>query len=194
MLVFQDDPEDTPLQIRLNRISDMIGKWGGGVALLLFVILLTKFAIRLPGTDLSLPQKGEHFMQILTISISVLVIAVAEGLPLAVTLSLAYATIRMIEDNNLVRVLKACETVGNATTICCDKTGTLTENGMTVVYGMLGTVDKFERQSQSSLPLESDVEEEELDQSKPQDMQSFFAKLPRELTTLLRDSIGLNST
>ena len=121
----------------------MIAKWGGGIALLLFVILLIKFVLRLPGSNLSPSQIGEHFMQILIVSVSIVVVAVPEGLPLAVTLSLAYATIRMIEDNNLVRVLKACETVGNATTICSDKTGTLTENKMTVVAGTLGTVGKF---------------------------------------------------
>ena len=60
-----------------------------------------------------------------------------EGLPLAVTLSLAYSTSKMMDDNNLIRVLAACETMGNATTICSDKTGTLTQNRMTVVEGWI---------------------------------------------------------
>jgi len=60
------------------------------------------------------------------------VVAVPEGLPLAVTISLAYSTMKMLADNNLIRVLAACETMGNATTICSDKTGTLTQNRMTV--------------------------------------------------------------
>lgn len=55
-----------------------------------------------------------------------------EGLPLAVTISLAYSTMKMLADNNLIRHLAACETMGNATTICSDKTGTLTQNRMTV--------------------------------------------------------------
>ena len=58
--------------------------------------------------------------------VTIVVVAVPEGLPLAVTLSLAYSTQKMMNDNNLIRVLEACETMGNATTICSDKTGTYT--------------------------------------------------------------------
>ncbi|CAH1756465.1 4762_t:CDS:2 [Entrophospora sp. SA101] len=70
-------------------------------------------------------------------AITIVVVAVPEGLPMAVTLALAYATTQMIKDNNLVRVLSACETMGNATAVCSDKTGTLTQNKMTVVEGVL---------------------------------------------------------
>jgi P-type Ca2+ transporter type 2C len=63
------------------------------------------------------------------------VVAIPEGLPLAVTISLAYSVQRMQTDNNLVRVMAACETMGGATNICSDKTGTLTENLMTVAQG-----------------------------------------------------------
>jgi P-type E1-E2 ATPase len=71
-------------------------------------------------------------------SITVVVVAIPEGLPLAVTISLAYSTRRMLKDNNLIRVLAACETMGNATDICSDKTGTLTENRMTVTKAWFG--------------------------------------------------------
>ena len=74
-----------------------------------------------------------HFRNFIIIGVTVLVVAVPEGLPLAVTLSLAYSVKKMMADNNLVRHLDACETMGNATTICSDKTGTLTTNRMTVV-------------------------------------------------------------
>lgn len=66
-------------------------------------------------------------------AITVVVVAVPEGLPLAVALALSFATQKMTKDNNLVRHLDACETMGNATTICSDKTGTLTTNRMTAV-------------------------------------------------------------
>jgi P-type Ca2+ transporter type 2C len=170
----------------------MIAKWGGGIALLLFIILVIMFIIRLPGSNMSPSMKGEHLMQILIVSVSIVVVAVPEGLPLAVTLSLAYATIRMIEDNNLVRVLKACETVGNATTICSDKTGTLTENKMTVIAGTLGMADKFVRDAEESSTLGSRPPVEQ--RVCAITMDNFFPKLPKQLTTLLRDSIALNST
>merc|ERR1719450_2010370 len=73
------------------------------------------------------------YVKFVIIGVTVLVVAVPEGLPLAVTLSLAYSVKKMMADNNLVRHLDACETMGNATTICSDKTGTLTTNRMTVV-------------------------------------------------------------
>lgn len=75
-----------------------------------------------------------------------------EGLPLAVTLALAFATTRMVKENNLVRVLRSCETMGNATVVCSDKTGTLTQNKMTVIAGTLGSENNF-----AQVPLEEDA-------------------------------------
>jgi len=169
----------------------MIAKWGSGIAFLLFVILLIMFIIRLPGSNMSPSEKGEHFIQILIVAVSIVVVAVPEGLPLAVTLALAYATIRMIKDNNLVRVLRACETVGNATVICSDKTGTLTENKMTVVAGTLGTSNKFFRESESD---NSAVAPPSYVTESAMNIQQFFGGLPPMVKQLLRDSIALNST
>ena len=75
----------------------------------------------------------KYIISYLIQAITVIVVAVPEGLPLAVTLALAFAVRKMTSDNNLVRHLDACETMGNATTICSDKTGTLTTNRMTAV-------------------------------------------------------------
>jgi Ca2+ transporting ATPase len=82
-------------------------------------------------------QLGE-FLGFLITAITILVVAVPEGLPLAVTLSLAFSVRKMQDENNLVKHLDACETMGSATTICSDKTGTLTKNRMTVVRSLVG--------------------------------------------------------
>jgi magnesium-transporting ATPase (P-type) len=74
------------------------------------------------------------------IAVTIVVVAIPEGLPLAVTIALAYSTKKMYQDQCFIRVLAACETMGNATNICSDKTGTLTENRMTVVEGWFGNV------------------------------------------------------
>jgi P-type E1-E2 ATPase len=79
----------------------------------------------------------EWIIKAVITSVTIVVVAIPEGLPLAVTISLAYSTRKMLKDNNLIRVLAACETMGNATDICSDKTGTLTENRMTVVTAWL---------------------------------------------------------
>lgn len=80
----------------------------------------------------------KYILKFIIIGVTVLVVAVPEGLPLAVTISLAFSVKKMMADNNLVRHLDACETMGNATIICSDKTGTLTTNRMTVVRSCLG--------------------------------------------------------
>ncbi|RPA85866.1 calcium-translocating P-type ATPase [Ascobolus immersus RN42] len=143
MMALREETEATPLQMKLNNLAEGIAKLGGASALLLFVVLLIKFLAQLKTSNATGAQKGQNFMRILITAITVVVVAVPEGLPLAVTLALAFATTRMLKDNNLVRILRACETSGNATTICSDKTGTLTQNRMTVVAGTLGTAARF---------------------------------------------------
>lgn len=119
-------------------LSGYIAKLGSAAGIILLLTLTIQFLARLSNNDGSPEEKGQTFLQILITSITIVVVAVPEGLPLAVTLSLAYATKRMTKENNLVRHLQSCETMGNATVICSDKTGTLTENVMTVVSGALG--------------------------------------------------------
>jgi len=178
----------------------MIARFGGAAALLLFFILFIKFLAQLPGSILDAGGKAQRFTQILIVSVTILVVAVPEGLPLAVTLSLAYATTRMLKDNNLVRVLKACETMGNATTICSDKTGTLTQNRMTVIAGTLGISQRFAEKEQSSVQAESGEQDNQTEQRTTAEepdatpMREFFCAIPKELADLLRDSVVLNST
>ncbi|KAJ4398583.1 plasma membrane calcium [Didymella pomorum] len=143
LMSLREDAEVTPLQSKLNVLATYIAKLGSAAALLLFVVLLIEFLVHLRGSTASASDKGQNFLNILIVAITVIVVAVPEGLPLAVTLALAFATTRMLKDNNLVRLLRSCETMGNATTICSDKTGTLTQNKMTVVAGSLGTALRF---------------------------------------------------
>lgn len=127
--------ELTPLQVRLNAAAELIAKVGICIASALLLILMGKYAYRNYGIKKPVSQTLMEICAIFIECLSLLVVAVPEGLPLAVTLVLAYSTIRMLKDNNLVRVMSACETMGNATVVCTDKTGTLTTNTMTVVEG-----------------------------------------------------------
>lgn len=137
------DASPTPLQVKLSAMAEQITKVGCTLALFLFIVLFIKFLAQLRNNPDAPAQKAQDFLQIVIVAIAIIVIAVPEGLPLAVTLALAFAMTRMLKENNLVRVLSSCETMGNATAICSDKTGTLTMNKMTVVVGRLGPTYKF---------------------------------------------------
>jgi len=133
--------EDTPLQGKLSGLARNIGFLGIGVALLVFFILLAYWGIDVY-QDLSAGGTWHwirifDIMKFFIISVTIVVVAVPEGLPLAVTIALAYSTKRMMSDKNLVRHLAACETMGGVTQICSDKTGTLTQNRMTVTQGWI---------------------------------------------------------
>uniref|UniRef100_A0A8C6PCV7 Calcium-transporting ATPase n=1 Tax=Nothobranchius furzeri TaxID=105023 RepID=A0A8C6PCV7_NOTFU len=131
--------EKSVLQGKLTKLAVQIGKAGLFMSTLTVVILINRFLIDtfwiqgLPWTAECVPMYVQLLVKFFIIGVTVLVVAVPEGLPLAVTISLAYSVKKMMKDNNLVRHLDACETMGNATAICSDKTGTLTMNRMTVV-------------------------------------------------------------
>jgi Ca2+-transporting ATPase len=143
----QDEPADTPLQEKLDLMAQQIGYVGMAAAVATFAATMAVHFMN-PNRVIESEHLGEkvdtHFEHVLhafIIAVTIVVVAVPEGLPLAVTISLAYSTKKMLKDNNLIRVLSACETMGNATNICSDKTGTLTLNQMTVVAGWYGGVD-----------------------------------------------------
>ncbi|THC90505.1 hypothetical protein EYZ11_010031 [Aspergillus tanneri] len=146
MSITNEEPRPTPLQVKLTAVANQIATAGVSVAVFLFLALFIKFLWGV-GWSQGLPSDGNLYvhtlLRITIVSITVVVIAVPEGLPLAVTLALAFTVTRMLKDKNLVRVLSACETMGGATSIFCDKTGTLTTNRMTVVGGLLGTKHQF---------------------------------------------------
>ncbi|XP_069315851.1 plasma membrane calcium-transporting ATPase 4 isoform X1 [Eulemur rufifrons] len=136
--------EKSVLQGKLTRLAVQIGKAGLIMSALTVLILILYFVTdnfviqRRPWLSECTPIYIQYFVKFFIIGITVLVVAVPEGLPLAVTISLAYSVKKMMKDNNLVRHLDACETMGNATAICSDKTGTLTMNRMTVVQAYVG--------------------------------------------------------
>ncbi|KAM4711890.1 plasma membrane calcium-transporting ATPase 1 isoform 4-T5 [Anableps anableps] len=131
--------EKSVLQGKLTKLAVQIGKAGLLMSALTVIILVVLFVVdtfwiqKLPWVKDCTPIYIQFFVKFFIIGVTVLVVAVPEGLPLAVTISLAYSVKKMMNDNNLVRHLDACETMGNATAICSDKTGTLTMNRMTVV-------------------------------------------------------------
>lgn len=129
--------EPTPLNIQLTKLAKLIGKIGFTVAGLTFLIFFIKDVLlhydfhSLNGWQEWLPV-FEHTLKYFMMAVTLIVVAVPEGLPMSVTLSLALNMRRMLSTNNLVRKMHACETMGAITVICTDKTGTLTQNLMQV--------------------------------------------------------------
>ena len=131
-----DDSVKTPLNEQLDGLSDWITKVSYGFAALIVIGRIIMYFVT-NGTDCfgSMEQIAPfiaYVLQTLMIAVTLVVVAVPEGLPMAVTLSLAYSMRRMLKTNNLVRKMHACETMGATTVICTDKTGTLTQNLMSV--------------------------------------------------------------
>ncbi|KAI3671679.1 hypothetical protein L1987_87419 [Smallanthus sonchifolius] len=146
--ISEDTGEETPLQVRLNGVATFIGIVGLSVALLVLAVLLARFftgnsknpdgTVQFVHGKTSVSEALNDVIKIFTAAVTIVVVAVPEGLPLAVTLTLAYSMKKMMADKALVRRLSACETMGSATSICSDKTGTLTLNQMTVVEAYVG--------------------------------------------------------
>jgi calcium-translocating P-type ATPase len=167
------EAKPTPLQEKLDDMAALIGQIGTGAAIATFIAMLIIFLIDEKGAlkNASKENFGGYILHAFIIGVTIIVVAIPEGLPLAVTISLAYSTKKMLKDNNLIRVLAACETMGNATNICSDKTGTLTQNRMTVVAGWFG--GKFYSE-EDGLPKAEDVNP--------------------KLLELLNEGIGMNSS
>ncbi|MCM1296684.1 MAG: calcium-translocating P-type ATPase, PMCA-type, partial [Muribaculaceae bacterium] len=127
-----DDSVKTPLNEQLDRLGKLISWISYGIAALIIVGRVVMYFINVPDFD----WMGfiAYFLQTIMIAVTLIVVAVPEGLPMAVTLSLAYSMRKMLQTNNLVRKMHACETMGATTVICTDKTGTLTQNRMQVAH------------------------------------------------------------
>ncbi|XP_042043020.1 putative calcium-transporting ATPase 13, plasma membrane-type [Salvia splendens] len=170
-----DADEETPLQRRLNKLTSSIGKLGLAVAFLVLVVLMVRYftgntedenGVReFNGKRTKADDVINSVVGIVAAAVTIVVVAIPEGLPLAVTLTLAYSMKRMMADQSMVRKLSACETMGSATTICTDKTGTLTMNKMMVTKFWMGK-DSFED----------------------------GVNIGRSVVELLREGVGLNTT
>ena len=129
-----DNSIKTPLNEQLDNLADLITKISYAIAALVvvgrFIVFFSNPANTIEHIDWVL--FGGYMLNTVMIAITVVVVAVPEGLPMSVTLSLAYSMRRMMATNNLVRKMHACETMGATTVICTDKTGTLTQNQMTI--------------------------------------------------------------
>ena len=127
-----ESDEQTPLNRQLTRLSRMIGRVGIVLSVVIFGAMLLK-AIFIGGLlEEDWLRIVQQVLHIFMVSVALIVMAVPEGLPMSITLSLAMSMRRMLKTNNLVRRMHACETMGAVTVICTDKTGTLTQNKMHV--------------------------------------------------------------
>lgn len=124
-----DDSVKTPLNEQLDGLGKLISRISYGIATAIVIGRLIMYFIN---ADFEWISFLAFFLQSLMVAVTLVVVAVPEGLPMAVTLSLAYSMRRMLKTNNLVRKMHACETMGATTVICTDKTGTLTQNQMQV--------------------------------------------------------------
>ncbi|KAJ7134364.1 hypothetical protein C8R44DRAFT_828915 [Mycena epipterygia] len=189
MMALRGDADNTPLQIKLDALAELIAKLG-----ILYTALLIQLGKGKPIRTSR--QKSTAFVNILIISVALIIIPVPEGLPLAVTLALAFATKRMSFEKLLVRILGSCETMANASVVCIDKTGTLTQNVMTVVAGSVGIHAKFVRHLENN-EARTNVDEPgvrkhlndfSLDQSQ------LNTALSPQLRELFNEAIAVNST
>ncbi|KAG2017681.1 calcium-transporting ATPase [Coprinopsis cinerea AmutBmut pab1-1] len=205
MMALRGDTENTPLQLKLNNLAELIAKIGSACGLIMFTALMIRFFVQLGrGIPERTPdEKGMAFVNILIISVTLVVVAVPEGLPLAVTLALAFATKRMTKENLLVRVLGSCETMANASVVCTDKTGTLTTNSMTVVAGSVGVHCKFVRRLEENAARTNADEVEKSSSGAVAiksrkdfslDQAELNTALPPSVRDLFNEAIAVNST
>ncbi|KAM0250950.1 hypothetical protein ACHAQJ_008408 [Trichoderma viride] len=192
LMSLREDVEETPLQAKLGRLGKQLITFGAAAGAIYFLILFIRFLVRLPHHKHARPaQKAEGFLHIVMLAVTIVVITVPEGLALNVTVALAFATTRMLNDHNLVRLIRSCEIMGNATSICSDKTGTLTQNKMAVVAGRVGLESGFE---DGDIPLADSSSSGSSSVSRLPSSRSFMSTVSPEVQSLIKDNIALNST
>ena len=180
------EKEETVLQRRLASYATTIGRFGLAAAVSTSLIMSAKFTLDtfvIQGQSWNADYL-ETYLEFFITGVTILVVAIPEGLPLAVTISLAYAVMKMLEDNNLVRHLSAAETMGTATVICTDKTGTLTQNVMAITKVWIA--DRMLPSSSQGINEPVLAQEDRLSRD--------LSDLDTNIKNLLTDAIALNST
>ena len=182
----------TPLEIKLNSIADLIGYFGLCSAVVTFIALIIQLIIEyFKSAEMSFSEGLSKVLRILILCVSIIVVAIPEGLPLAVTLSLAFSIKKLMDKNNLVRKMHACETMGGANYICTDKTGTLTENKMQVL-NLITTKDiiDFNKDKNYELYLPTNLEKEK----EPKETKINWNKISsnNDFIEMIKLAIGLN--
>ncbi|KAL8154318.1 hypothetical protein V2J09_012078 [Rumex salicifolius] len=173
----EEGDDETPLQVKLNGVATIIGKIGLVFAVLTFLVLIARFVVnKIAQNELSSWESSDALtlLDYFATAVTIVVVAVPEGLPLAVTLSLAFAMKKLMQDKALVRHLSACETMGSVNTICTDKTGTLTTNHMVV----------------TKLWISNEVKDVEMNGNNKEKVKSFISK---RVMSLLLHSIFQNT-
>jgi Ca2+-transporting ATPase len=128
-----DSSVETPLNLQLKKLAALVTKASYAIAVFIILGRLISYFVSVDGFYVDdWLSFGSYALNTIMIAVTLIVVAVPEGLPMAVTLSLALSMKRMLSTNNLVRKMHACETMGATTVICTDKTGTLTQNQMKV--------------------------------------------------------------
>ena len=157
-MIESDGDDYTPLQVKLANLAKMLSMVGATVAAVTVVVMIALHLVTFFTRGTAWDDEDWAFVvQAFITGVAILVLAIPEGLPLSVTISLAYSVKKMMKDNNLVRHLSACETMGGANTICSDKTGTLTQNKMTVMQGWVYN-DKEDAKLMNALTTGSEEE------------------------------------
>ncbi|CAI9787532.1 unnamed protein product [Fraxinus pennsylvanica] len=158
----EEGEDETPLQVKLNGVATIIGKIGLVFAATTFLVLTVRFLVE-KGHRHEFTKwtsgDAQKLLNYFATAVTIIVVAVPEGLPLAVTLSLAFAMKKLMNDKALVRHLSACETMGSVTTICTDKTGTLTTNHMVLNKIWICGKAKEVEASGGRATLDSDISE-----------------------------------
>nr|GMD85670.1 putative calcium-transporting ATPase 11, plasma membrane-type [Ipomoea batatas] len=156
--------DETPLQVKLNAVATTIGKIGLAFAILTFLVLMVRFLVEKARNHELTNWSSADVLTLLNYfatAVTIIVVAVPEGLPLAETLSLAFAMKQLMDNKALVKHLSACETMGSATCICTDKTGTLTTNHMVVnktwICGKVNMVKTFHDRGNISSEISDNV-------------------------------------